>query len=115
MLITTKEKDTHEILVAFVVVALERAFPKPTEASTSDAPSVATPILGTISVEEAELNNMIVVVEVTGSPLTDAVMECLYGLHSPKKSQGLGTNADASSPNGKPKSLAETVLDTKVG
>lgn len=58
---------------------------------------------------------MIGAAEVTGSPLTDAIKECLYGPHSPKQSHTLGADTEASSPKGKPKLLADYSLGADTG
>lgn len=66
MLIATKKRDAQEIPMASVATTMEQGFPKPIAAITSEVPIVGTSTLGTE--EEVELNNMIGVVEVTGSP-----------------------------------------------
>lgn len=101
--------------MASVATVLEQAFPKPTEASTSDAPPVKTPTLGPISGEETEFSNMIEEAAVTSSPLTIAVMECLYGPYSHKKSQTIGANAAATPLGRKPKLLAESSIGMDEG
>lgn len=62
MLTTATDKDTQDTHVASVPTMLERAFPKPTKASTSNALPVKIIALCAISGEEAEFSNMIRVV-----------------------------------------------------
>lgn len=80
--------DKHETSVASIAIALEHVFPKPAEASTPTSDAVKTPTLGTIYEEEVEFSNMIGAVEVTDSPITDAIMSCLYGPQSPQRVKG---------------------------
>lgn len=58
---------------------MEHAFPKPVEVSSDVVHEVVGPTLDTIYKEVAEFDNMIGVVEVRGSPITNAILECLYG------------------------------------
>lgn len=87
MLIVARKKDKQEIHVASVASALEKIFPKPVDATTPIEEVVKTPKLCTISEEEVEFSNMMREVDITRSPITEELMDCLYCPHSPQKSQ----------------------------
>lgn len=54
---------------------------------------------------------MIGAVEIAGSPITDVVMECLYGPHCPKKTTALTADTRESHPKENPSSMAKKAVD----
>lgn len=85
MLTAARETDAQEIPRASVANVLDRAFPKTTKEITSSETPNETPLLDTIPKGGVEVNNMIGSVEITGSSITDAIIECLYGPYCPKQ------------------------------